>query len=420
MGDILFLTHRIPYPPNKGDKIRAYHLLQFLRRLGPVHLGCFVDDAEDWAHVKALEALCAAVHCVPLGRRWAALKSGLAFFTGEAQSVRFYGHDAMRNWVEATLARENIDRLVAFSSTMAPYVLPYRSNNRRLVMDFVDVDSEKWRQYAQCRRGPMRWLYRREAMKLLAFERLVASQVDASLFVSEAEAALFRRLAPQARDVHAIANGVDARHFDPAQVTAADLGDGPVLVFTGAMDYWANADAVTWFVRESWPLVLARHPSARLYIVGAKPLPAVKSLAHAAGVVVTGRVPDVRHYLKAARLAIAPMRIARGIQNKVLEAMAMARPVVTTSAGLEGIDAPPGEALYVADDAAGFARAVGALLEDAPAAEEMGARARRLVCARHDWHASLAPLTRLLGGEGAGADPRHSPGAREERQVLGR
>ena len=303
----------------------------------------------------------------------------------------------MGRWVSDVLARETYDAVFVYSSAMAQYVMNQDLRGARLIMDFVDVDSDKWRQYASETKGPMGLIYRREAKRLLAFDRAVAARADAGLFVSDAEAALWRTLAPQAAGkTYGVANGIDCRYFSPRHVWSNPFsGDGPHFVFTGTMDYLPNIDAVTWFAKNVFPHLAAARPGATFTIVGAKPSSDVVALASQAGIHVTGRVADVRPYLAYAHAAVAPMRIARGIQNKILEAMAMAKPVVTTDQGLEGIDAEPERHLLVADTADAFFRACLRAIE--PDAAAIGLAARRLMEDSYTWNSRLAGLDRILG-----------------------
>lgn len=395
---LLMLVHRIPYPPNKGDKIRSYHLLRHLATRYEVHLGAFVDDPHDWIHRGSLEALCASVKLVSLNRLACRIRSLRGLLAGEALSLPYYRNASMQRWVDETIERKAISHVVVFSSTMAQYVQGERHARLRRVADLCDVDSDKWRQYAEGKRGPARWLYAREARKLLAVERAIAREFDSTLFVTRAEADLFRSLAPEsAMRIGHFDNGVDTEYFDPdnrfdSPYAASDgQRERPVVVFTGAMDYWANVDAVQWFVREVWPRVRAGDPHARFFIVGSNPAPAVRELETSAGVHVTGRVPDVRPYLAHADVAVAPLRIARGTQNKVLEALAMARPVVCTRAAASGLDFPEGEGFRVHDDAERFADAV---LELAGAGHNPAGRRR--VTESFAWSANLRTVDRLL------------------------
>jgi sugar transferase (PEP-CTERM/EpsH1 system associated) len=392
--DLLLLIHRIPYPPNKGDKIRSYHLLKHLAQRYRVHLATFVDDPDDWQHVPHVEALCASSHFAGLNPLLARVKSLGALVTGRSLSLDYYRDAALARWVDQTVAAHKVERVLIFSSAMAQYAEKYPQARR--VVDFCDVDSDKWRQYADKKSWPMSWLYRHEARQLLDYERRVARECDASLFVSAPEADLFRQLAPESDSkIGFFNNGVDTDYFSPdlAHVSPYAAGER-ALVFTGAMDYWPNVDAVQWFADDVLPQLQARFPELRFYIVGSRPAPAVQALAQKSGVVVTGTVPDVRPYIAHAQLAVAPLRIARGIQNKVLEAMAMATPVVVSPQALEGIDAEPGTELVLADGADDFVKAVSSLLSRQE--NPMGRAARAKVESQYSWPSNLACIGERL------------------------
>jgi sugar transferase (PEP-CTERM/EpsH1 system associated) len=404
MEPLLFLAHRIPFPPDKGDKIRSHHLLKHLAERYRVFLGTFVDDPADWRHLGALEATCAEVRARPLDPRIQRIRSLRGLATGEALTLPYYRDAALQRWVDETIEREGISRCFAFSSAMAQYIV--RHAGLRRVLDLVDVDSEKWRQYAAERRWPMSWVYRREADRLLRFEEAAASEFDASLLVTAAEKALFAARAPRAAArVHVVANGVDGDHFAPDAALARPFpADESAVVFTGAMDYWPNADAACWFAAEILPAVRAAHPRARFYAVGSNPLPVVQALARNPAVAVTGRVPDTRPYLQHASVVVAPLRIARGVQNKVLEAMAMARPVVTTAACASALSAVAGRELLVASDATEFAsHVIRALSGEYP---DLGKAARARVRADYQWRRNLAAVDAVLDDPSPSAPPR--------------
>ncbi|MBF0296165.1 MAG: TIGR03087 family PEP-CTERM/XrtA system glycosyltransferase [Magnetococcales bacterium] len=395
MDDLLFLAHRIPYPPRKGDKIRSYHLLRHLSRHYRVHLGAFVDDEADVGHTAPLMELCAGetrfVRLHPLVCRLRALW-GLP--AGRSLTFPCYASRAMLSWTGEILRRHPVRRIVVYSAAPAQFVPVDLDPAIRRVIDFVDVDSRKWAQYAEGCRGLARWIYRREARTLLAEERRVAAAFDAALFVSEPEAALFKGLAPEVADkVDFWENGVDTDYFSPDRdypnpYEATDLP----LVFTGAMDYWANVDAVTWFAREVFPQVLATLPRARLVIVGGRPAREVLALRSQPGITVTGQVEDVRPWLFWARAAVAPLRIAQGIQNKVLEAMAMAKPVLATPKAMEGVRVPLQR--FVAEEPERLAALAVALLDG----NEDGRPYRQAVRAHHDWLVNLEKAARVVAG----------------------
>nr|WP_232435086.1 TIGR03087 family PEP-CTERM/XrtA system glycosyltransferase [Thauera sp. 63] len=383
--------HRIPYPPNKGDKVRSFNILRQLARTRRVFLGTFVDHPDDRQHVARLGEWCEDVCAVELDPRFGRIKSLRGLLTGEALSLPYYRSARLAQWVRTTVAQHGITQAVAFSGPMAQY-LDAPGLQRRIV-DFCDVDSAKWTQYAADRPWPMSWLYRREGEHLLAFERKAAMDSDASLFVTEAEAALFIRSAPEARErTQVMQNGVDADYFSPANGGESPYpAGGPVIVFSGAMDYWPNIDAVTWFATELLPQIRRSVPEARFWIVGMNPAPAVQALT-GEGITVTGTVPDVRPYSAHANVVVAPLRIARGIQNKVLEAMAMARPVVVSAEAAVGLSARKGEDCEIAQNGEEAVRMVTRLLQDPDVGCVMGAAARRCVVENYSWQAHLARL----------------------------
>ncbi|HRZ05528.1 MAG TPA: TIGR03087 family PEP-CTERM/XrtA system glycosyltransferase [Candidatus Competibacteraceae bacterium] len=344
MHDLLFLVHRIPFPPNKGDKVRSFHLLRHLAQHYRIWLGTFVDDPDDWRHVDEVRRFCAEVYCAPLDPRRARLWSLRGLATGEPLTLPYYRQAGLQAWVDRVVTEHGIERALVFSSAMAQYLRRPPLDRLRRVMDFVDVDSAKWAQYAENKPWPFSWIYRRESDRLLTFERAVAQEFAASVFVTAEEAALFCRLAPEvpAEKVLTVANGVDTDYFNPDREYPNPYpAEERVLVFTGAMDYWANVDAVEWFARTVFPEIHRAAPDSRFYIVGARPAATVQQLTTVPGVRVTGTVPDVRPYIAHAEFSVAPLRIARGVQNKVLEAMAMGKPVLATSAALEGIGPSP-------------------------------------------------------------------------------
>ena len=386
MRDILFLAHRIPFPPDRGDRIRSWHLLEHLASLARVHLACFADDAADAAHLPRLrEALGGDVH-VEVRTRSKVAAGAIALVEGRPISLSLFDSPRLRAFVNRKLAGDGIGTVFAFSGQMGQFVPA--GVRQRFVMDFGDVDSAKFAQYGADGAGPMRWVNRREGEKLFAFERATAARADLCLFVSEAEAALFRSRTGLA-NIRALSNGIDVDFFDPeADFPRLEAGEGPLLLFTGQMDYPPNAEAVTWFAREVLPLI----PAARFAIAGRSPPPSVQALA-GERVTVTGAVADMRSWLAAADVVVAPLKLARGIQNKVLEAMAMGKPVVASPAAFEGIEAEPGRDLLVAGDAAAMAAAIARLLK---APGTIGAAARLHMQHHYRWETRLAPLAEMV------------------------
>ena len=400
MQDLLFLSHRVPYPPDKGEKIRAWHIFQHLARTHRMHLGCFIDDPADWQHLPVLRALCADIACFPLNPKLGRLKALLRARRGQPLSLGYFHDPRLRRWADAKLADPMIDRVFVFSSAMAPYAMHAPAAVR--VLDFVDVDSTKWTTYAAKARWPMRAVWEREGRTLLDFERRAARYYDRSVFVSETEWQHFVTLAPETvTRTGWVENGVALDHFSPDRdLSAPFVPSGADIVFTGRMDYRPNIDAVTWFAREVLPSVRARWPHARFWIVGAAPAREVRDLADLPGVQVTGRVPDTRPYLAHANVVVAPLRIARGTQNKVLEAMAMARPVVATPEAFEGVRGRPGQDILLAGSAAEMVQRINEVLDGRHAT--LGAAARRAVETAHQWSATLRPLDLLFADATSG------------------
>lgn len=393
MGDVLFLAHRVPWPPDRGDKIRAFHVLKHLARGHRVHVAAFADDPADLDRVSGLAL--GETRIVWRGKSQA--RAGVeALMTGKPLSLTAFDQGGMRQAVTDMITQHKIDTIYVFSGQMAQY-LP-AATSARVVMDFVDMDSAKFETYGATTGGFAGWMMRREAARLRRFEAQVAVRADASLFVSEAEAALFRDVTGAPR-VHAVGNGIDTAHFAPDAAFERQAQAGPLIVFTGQMDYRPNIEGVAWFADAVLPQIRAAHPQARFAIVGRKPDNVVQALSARDGVVVTGEVADVRPWLAAASVVVAPLLLARGVQNKVLEAMAMARPVVATDAAATGID--HGETIMTGDSADAMAAAVIALLGDKTRAAVLGEAARRQVLTHYGWDAKLAALDAIIAGKAA-------------------
>lgn len=401
MPGILFLAHRVPFPPDRGDRIRSHHLLKALANLAPVHVGCFGEgDAEA---ERALAAV-AASRCVVPRSKPLPLAGVEAVLSGKPVSLTAFHSRTLERWVRETIARERIEAIVVFSGQMGQYVPGDFAGP--VVIDLCDVDSAKFESYAAA--GERKWLYGREARLLAREEERLGRRADATILISEAEAALYRsRLsAPGIAQVRVMGNGIDAGFFDPALVARhPELAGtaGPHFVFTGQMDYRPNERAALWVIEALLPRLRARHPGACFHVVGRNPTRSLMAEDGAPGVRIWGAVPDVRPFIAAADAVLAPLLIARGVQNKVLEAMAMARPVVLTPDAATGIAAEDGEHWLVSPpDPEVMAAHIADLLANPAAAARIGAAARDFVLHRHGWDAMLAPLGGLVGRRGEG------------------
>jgi len=409
--NILYIAHRIPYPPNKGDKIRAYHELRSLSEVGNVFLCALVDDPDDWQYQKELEVVCKEVALVKLKPKWKKIVSLYGLISRQPMSVLYFYESLLQKKINAVLENQKIDTVICFSGTSAEYL--FRAENTgivsqskvqkrpKLIMDFCDVDSLKWAEYGTRVNFPFSWLYSQEGVLLSRYEKKVAEHFDCTVIVSEREAQLFGEHIQTNKKPVVINNGLDADFFKPtaiSQPVSASMSNGfmPELLFTGAMDYHANVDGVCWFIEHIWGKILAHYPKAQFTIAGRNPTDKLLKLHKKNNVFVTGEISDVRPYYHRATLVVVPLLIARGIQNKVLEALAMEKPVVCSKQAFEGIEAKTGEDILVADGDLEFSEAVLNLLADAPLREKIGKNARRVIENNYKWEVKMADLISLL------------------------
>jgi sugar transferase (PEP-CTERM/EpsH1 system associated) len=385
---ILFLTHRIPYPPDKGDRIRSFHLLSRLTRVGQVHLATLVHERGCGPAVDALEKMCERVLAAPVPRwgRW--LNAALSLAGGKSATAGLFSSRTIREGLNRWLAEVEYDAVVCFSSGVLPYVLG-RGLESRMVVDLVDVDSQKWFDYAGRAKPPLSWLFRTEGNRVRLLERAAGSS-RAVVFVSLREAAVYCTFGSADR-VEVIPNGVDLDHFRPVPAE-----EKPACVFVGQLDYRANVISMQWFCREVWPLVRARYPDALFEMVGRNPAFSLRALEAIPGVRLVGEVPDVRPWLASARLVVVPLLVARGIQNKVIEAMAMGRPVIASSQAVQGLSAVVGRDLQCADNPEAWCQAIGSLWEDGERRGALGRQGRVYTESYHNWDHWLDRFEELL------------------------
>ena len=430
--NILYLAHRIPFPPNKGDKIRSFNEIKYLSEKHEIHLACLADDPKDLKYKEELKKYCKSVCVIPINPKRARLKSGFYLLSWKPLSVSYFYSSKLQGAIDHLVSTGDFGCVFCFSSQMAEYVFKSKSfasrlndglqhktlnpepaprNPRpRLIMDFVDADSDKWAQYGKYVGFPQSWIYRIESRRLGRYERKIAESFDHSIFVTQAEVQVFRRQNPHIENVTAIQNGVDLDYFSPGYrlfltrsdrpATSHEVPESsnrqPILVFTGAMDYYANIDGVTWFTKEVLPLIRKEIPKVKFFIVGSNPTQDVRELASGEGVVVTGYVKDTREYLQRATVVVVPLRIARGIQNKILEAMAMGLPVVATPQAFEGAEASPGEDLILEESVKGFARGTLDLIHRADLRKRLGASGRKTIERNYRWEKNLSGLEGIL------------------------
>lgn len=396
MGEILFLAHRVPWPADRGDKIRSYNILSYLAEMALVHVGAFADDDRDMGFAAEMQPLFVSTYLELRDKpQW---RAGIeALMSGASVSVTSFASDRMQTWVNDVIAAHDITHIFVFSGQMAQYIPSDFTG--RVIMDFVDVDSAKFASYAKSGNPLMRWVNAREAKKLGAFEQSFAHRADCNLLVSEAEAAIFRAGGTLSADrVKALSNGIDTIFYDPnaAFEPPKKLVHGQMIAFTGQMDYRPNIEAVCDFAQGAFQIIRGRNPKAVFAIVGRNPASAVLALRQMPGVIVTGAVDDVRSWLSVADVVVAPLNIARGIQNKVLEAMAMAKPVVVSAAAAEGIDAKDGTHFIVANNPERQAQIICDLLSNKSARARLGNAARAHVVKEYGWARQLRSLNQIM------------------------
>ena len=360
---VLFLTHRLPYAPNRGDRIRSYHILQSMRAWADVDLVSLVHDDEEAGHAAEVERFAATVRTARVRKVPNMLRAALMLASGRPLTHALLHSPDLRPAVASAVRAHRPAVVFAYCTGIAPIALEEPLRDIPLVLDMVDVDSAKWATLAASSALPRSWIYAREARTLARFERTIARSARTTLVTTEAERETLARVAPGVA-IEVLENGVDVDALRPPGPPA----ESATIVFCGVMNYPPNVEGAIWLAREVWPIVRRARPDARLEIVGSSPTRAVRALADpAAGIVVTGAVPDVRPFLWGAAAAVAPLRTARGVQNKVLEAVAAGLPVVVTHAVSVGLPAAVNKLCRRVDGAPEWAGALTGLLELRPA-----------------------------------------------------
>lgn len=394
---ILFLAHRIPFPPDKGEKIRAYHELKLLASHHIVDLFAFANGDEMRAGAEALGTICRRVHLVHLGRVGSLVRAGFGLLWGQSFSKSFFHSRTMRKAVQRALEEGSYDAIFVYSSAMAPYVLG--KSSLPMFVDLVDSDASKWAQYSRFVRWPASFIYEREAKKLGEYEREIARFARYCIVSTPLEA---EAIDPGGRwEIRCVPNGVSIPRGVSGSLdgNCESKGIGRYVVFVGQMDYYPNIDAVQYFAKSILPLVRRVEPDLRFVIVGRNPSPQVQKLGNLPGITVTGEVPDVEPFLRNSVVAIAPFRISQGIQNKILEALALNVPVVATSRPARAIGATEQHGLYVADTPEEFARILLYIIRNPSLRKRsMG---EEFVRQHFNWEKNLEPLHQWLLGTAA-------------------
>lgn len=390
--NVLFVTHRTPFPPDKGDRIRTFNVLRYLARLAHVDLATLADEeVDDESRVK-LEGLARTVEVAPIERRLRWVRAVASLIRGRSATEGLFASPQLRRRIERMTSVNDYDLIVVVCSGMIQYLKWATIGRAKVFVDLIDVDSEKWRDYAASSTGWRRLAYGVEAKRVRRLESRLAEQEIPMAVVSEDEVKCLRAFQPHAR-IAAIRNGVD---FDYFHADNAEVVEANSCAFVGALDYKPNIDGTTWFCEAVWPRVRDRNPDACFTIVGRRPVEAVRRLNSLPGVQVIADVPDIRPYLRRASVIVAPLRIARGVQNKVLEALSMGKTVVATGRSIEGLNVVIGQHLYHAETPAEWAHALQVLWDDEGERQRLGAAARAYVCDNHSWSQCLQPLGEML------------------------
>lgn len=391
---ILYLAHRSPFPPAGGAKVRAFNAIRHLTEKGhEVVVGTMTRDEEEAVQLQGLREHCAEVLSCPVKSTVQGLRMVANLFTSVPSTMGFFYSPGLRELIRKSARARPYDLIICHSSSMGQYVEDFSDTLK--VMDFVDMDSQKWLIYAKAKSFPLSLGYWIEGRKLERDEARLARLFDLSLVITEGELEILERLAPGS-DFDWFPNGVDADRFAPSE----DAYDPDTISFIGRFDYYPNEQAAQWFCDEVMPLLLEQRPNMKLQLVGAEPSAAVRQLGERSGVVVTGTVPEVHPYVHGSVATVAPLLIARGLQNKILESMAMGVPVVASAECAKGVDVVPGEHILSCTDPAEYVQAIIQLAEDAGARERYALAGRQRVLEHLTWKKALermdASIDRLM------------------------
>ena len=400
--NILLLSHRVPFPPNKGEKIRTFYQLKCLSELGhQIHLFSPYEDKADLAHFNTLgKTLCTTVNAAPLKHKALRLVKGIA--KNQSLSIANFYDKNLQQHVDLFLSDNTVDAILCTASSMAEYIFKssvLKTINKKplLIMDFMDVDSDKWGQYKQNSSFPMSIIYAREQYLLSKYEKRIVEQFDACYLIAQAEVTLFNQQVIQSDKVQVMGNGLDTIAFYPAKEKEAN--PYPIFLFTGVMDYKPNVDAVVWFAEKCWGDIIKQHPRAKFIIAGMNPNKDVMKLVELTGVEVTGFVDDILPYYHQADIFVAPFRLARGVQNKVLQAFSCALPVISTPMGAEGIICQADRDILIASSPEQFIKQANKLIAQPTLAQSIGESALQIIQQHYSWPSQLQPLVNLLGAE---------------------
>jgi sugar transferase (PEP-CTERM/EpsH1 system associated) len=386
---ILYVCHRFPYPPKRGGKIRPFNMIRHLARRHEVHVASLARSRQEAAEGQGLRDFCARYEMSAVNAPLQMARMLIRLPTLAPSSFGYFRSSQLARRIRDALARESFDLIFVHCSSVAPYV--ERVTGIPKILDFGDMDSQKWLEYARYKPFPLSLGYALEGRKLEREERRLARRFDLCTATTRAE---WQTLENYGTGVATdwFPNGVDGNYFSPTDAPY----DRDTIVFVGRMDYYPNQECMFDFCARTLPLLKSRRPGTRLVIVGADPSPAVRRLAEIEGVTVTGSVPDVRPYVRNAALMVAPLNIARGTQNKILEAMSMGVPVVTSKVAAGGVDALADEHFLVATNPAEYAAAIERIAGDPAERARLAAAGRARMLSHHAWERSMRRLDAII------------------------
>lgn len=396
MSKVCVLSQRVPFPPNKGEKLRTYHQIEFLKRWGyEVEVFSLIETAEDKKNAGALaKHLGISVNSYQLDSKFTRYAS--AFLKGLPISVGAFYSKKLQYVIDEKL-KKGSDALLLTASSLSYYIFnsPYhKSTHCRLFMDFMDVDSDKWAQYAGSSSLLMRYVYKRESKGIKKLEAKTNQRFDECFLIAKEETQLFSTSVDSSKEITVLGNGLDFDAFYPAKVQpcAKKISAAPHFLFTGVMDYKPNVDAVLWFVEKCWPFIREKAPNAKFTVGGMNPTEEIKVLAGSDGIDVTGFVDDILPYFHKAHAFVAPFRLARGVQNKVLQAAACKLPIITTTMGAEGISFANADSMWVEDDVDSFVKACVQSIENFELSQRKALRSYQAIVSEYSWEQQLSPL----------------------------
>lgn len=386
---ILYVCHRFPFPPKRGGKIRPFNMIRHFAKRHEVTVASLARTALEAQEGTGIAPYCHRFEMVTVNNSMQMLRMIARLPTLRPSSFGYFYSADLAARINKLIATERFDLIFVHCSSVAPYVADVQGPFK--VLDFGDMDSQKWLEYANYKPFPLSTGYWLEGHKLSREESNLARKFDLCTATTRAEwetLESYRTGTPS----DWFPNGVDSTAFSPV----AEPYDPNLISFIGRMDYYPNQECMFDFCKNTLPLLKARRPDIKLVIVGADPSPAVRKLGEIPGVTVTGSVPEVQPYVRKSALMVAPLNIARGTQNKILEAMAMGVPVVTSKTAAGGVDALDREHFLVANSPAEYAESILRIIEDSSERGRLAAAGRARMLSHHAWENSMQRLDGII------------------------